>query len=47
MTFWVLGELAVGEIDDVALLGGAESVCGSLDAVVTDVERLVPPGTAW
>jgi hypothetical protein len=39
-------ELEVGAFDDVVLLEAAVSACGSLVAVVTNAEHLVPPGTA-
>lgn len=42
-----IGELTMGVIDDVALLGTVGSNSRSLGAVVLSIEGLVPPGTAW
>ena len=44
---WVFGEPEMGLIDVEDILGATGCSFGSPDAVVSDIEHLVPPGTAW
>ena len=44
-TFGDSGELSVAVLDEVGVLVTVGLICGSLVAVVLDIEHIVPPGT--